>query len=171
MTGSAWTCAACGRAHELPSLEAGLLRLALRGEAGFELGTAGVEDEIRPLLGPCACGGGLVPASGGPAADADRAHPLESAPLAEGFAVLERASDPRLAELRQVWRARALRLLGRLDELGPEDVLELRLEDRLVALEAEIRRASAAGDEDAAQMAHARYIELGTTYVRRVVAR
>jgi hypothetical protein len=171
VTGTAWTCSACGRPHALSTLEAGLLRLALRGEAGFELGASGMEDEIRPLLRPCACGGGLVPAPGEPAADADPAHLVESAPLAAGLAALERARDPRLAELHRVWRPRALRRLGRVDELAPEDVLELRLEDRLVALEQEIRRASAAGDEDAAQMAHARYIELGTTYVRRVVAR
>ena len=41
----------------------------------------------------------------------------------------------------------------------------LRLEDKLAALAAEIERATTAGDEDAAEAAHARYIELGTTYV------
>ena len=56
-------------------------------------------------------------------------------------------------------------LLGREDELTPRAaVLELRLEGRLADLQAEIERAHAAGDDDAAQTAHARYIELGTTY-------
>ena len=66
--------------------------------------------------------------------------------------------------LREVWRPRALRLLGREAELTREDVLGLRLEQRLAGLQAEIERARAAGDDDAAQMAHARYIELGTSY-------
>ena len=40
---------------------------------------------------------------------------------------------------------------------------------KLAALQAEVERATAAGDSDAAEAAHARYIELGTTYVRRFV--
>ena len=48
-------------------------------------------------------------------------------------------------------------------------MLRLRLEDKLAALQAELERARAAGDDDAAEAAHARYIELGTTYVRRFV--
>jgi len=85
--------------------------------------------------------------------------------------VLEGADDPGLRRLREVWRPRALRLLGREAELTPEDVLGLRLEGRLAGLQAEIDRARAAGDDDAAQMAHARYIELGTSYARRFAAR
>jgi len=68
-----------------------------------------------------------------------------------------------------VWRPRALVLMGREQELAKEDVLRLRLEDKLAALQAEVERATAAGDRDAAEAAHARYIELGTTYVRRFV--
>jgi hypothetical protein len=68
-----------------------------------------------------------------------------------------------------VWRPRALVLMGREQELAKEDVLRLRLEDKLAALQAEVERATAAGDSDAAEAAHARYIELGTTYVRRFV--
>jgi len=60
-------------------------------------------------------------------------------------------------------------LMGREPELAKEDVLRLRLEDKLAALQAEVERATAAGDSDAAEAAHARYIELGTTYVRRFV--
>ena len=60
-------------------------------------------------------------------------------------------------------------LLGRDADLTREQQLELRLEQRLANLQAEIERARCAGDEDAAQAAHARYIELGTTFVRRFV--
>ena len=63
----------------------------------------------------------------------------------------------------------ALRLLGRDADLTREQQLELRLEQRLANLQAEIERAHGAGDDDAAQAAHARYIELGTTFVRRFV--
>ena len=48
-------------------------------------------------------------------------------------------------------------------------MLRIRLEDKLAALQTEVERATAAGDLDAAETAHARYIELGTTYVRRFV--
>jgi hypothetical protein len=85
--------------------------------------------------------------------------------------VLAGCEEPGLERLREVWRPRALRLLGRDEELSPEDVLGLRLEQRLAGLREEIDRARAAGDEDAAQMAHARYIELGTSYARRFAAR
>ena len=78
-------------------------------------------------------------------------------------------ATPALTELREVWRPRALVLMGREQELAKEDVLRLRLEDKLAALQAEVERATAAGDSDAAEAAHARYIELGTTYVRRFV--
>ena len=70
------------------------------------------------------------------------------------------------------WRALHQHLafhLDALDELSKEDVLRLRLEDKLAALQAEVERAWADGDADAAEAAHARYIELGTTYVRRFV--
>jgi hypothetical protein len=91
-------------------------------------------------------------------------------PFAErGWAVLEASADPRLERLAALWRSRALVLLGREDELTREQGLELRLESRLAGLQNEIERAREAGDEDAAQAAHARYIELGTTYMRRFV--
>ena len=78
-------------------------------------------------------------------------------------------ATPELAELVEVWRPRAALLAGGEQELGKEDVLRLRLEDKLAALQAELERARAAGDDNAAEAAHARYIELGTTYVRRFV--
>ncbi len=90
-----------------------------------------------------------------------------------GWEVLEASRDPGLARLRERsgGRGRCV-LLGREDELTPRGaVLELRLEERLAGLQAEIERARAAGDDDAAQIAHARYIELGTTYARRFAAR
>jgi hypothetical protein len=168
-----WTCAACGTPHELGarSLEVGLVRLAVHGEDGFRLGSAGIEADVGPLLEPCACGGRLtrdpqVPGTAGAVPGTLRAQLLR--PLAErGWAVLEASDDEGLARLRTLWRARALVLLGREDELTREQQLELRLEGRLAALAGEIERARAAGDEDAAQAAHARYIELGTTFVRR----
>jgi len=74
-----------------------------------------------------------------------------------------------LSDLRSAWGPRAVALAGRSDELAKEDVLRIRLEDKLTALQTEVERATAAGDLDAAETAHARYIELGTTYVRRFV--
>jgi hypothetical protein len=168
-----WTCAACGTPHELGarSLEVGLVRLAVHGEDGFRLGSEGIEADVAALLEPCACGGALnrgqAPDGAWPrlaaAFDAELLRPLAE----RGWAVLEASDDEGLARLRTLWRARSLVLLGREEELTREQQLELRLEGRLAALAGEIERARAAGDEDAAQAAHARYIELGTTFVRR----
>lgn len=171
-----WTCASCGAPHELGarSLEVGLVRLALHGEDGFRLGSEGIEADVAPLLAPCACGGSLArgqaPGGAGPrlaaAFDPEALRPLAG----RGWAVLEASDDERLRRLASLWRARALVLLGRGGELTREQQLELRLEGRLAALAGEIERARAEGDEDAAQAAHARYIELGTTFVRRFAA-
>lgn len=170
-----WHCRACGAASELAtrSLEVGLVRLALDGEEGFRLGSDGIEAHLEPLLAPCACGGrlrrGQAPDGAGPPSPA--AFDVEALrPLAErGWAVLAASADPRLGRMAALWRSRAFVLLGREDELTREQQLELRLEGRLARLQDEIERARAAGDEDAAQAAHARYIELGTTYMRRFV--
>jgi len=154
------------------TLEVGLVRLALDGPDAFRLGSAGIEAEVAPLLEPCACGGRLV-AGGDATSGSDPVVAREALlPLARrGWEVLAGCDEPGLQRLREVWRPRALRLLGRDEELSPEDVLGLRLEQRLAGLREEIDRARAAGDEDAAQMAHARYIELGTSYARRFAAR
>jgi hypothetical protein len=154
------------------TLEVGLVRLALDGPDAFRLGSAGIEAEVAPLLEPCACGGRLV-AGGDATLGSDPVVAREALlPLARrGWEVLAGCEEPGLKRLREVWRPRALRLLGRDEELSPEDVLGLRLEQRLAGLREEIDRARAAGDEDAAQMAHARYIELGTSYARRFAAR
>jgi hypothetical protein len=169
-----WRCGDCGAVYELAtrSIEVGLVRLALTGEEGFQLGSEGIDAELEPLLEPCECGGRLnrersgsdpVLAAKEAQLDSDRLPPLAE----RGWAVLEASADPRLQRLAGLWRSRALHLLGRDAELGREQQLELRLEERLSGLQAEIERARAAGDEDAAQAAHARYIELGTTFVRR----
>lgn len=175
MTSDPWHCEACGAPFDMASrtLEVGLVRLALHGSDGFKLGSEGIEAEVAPLLEPCTCGGRLA-AGGEPAKlGSDPVFAREwLVPLATaGWEVLEGCEDPALVRLREVWRPRALRLLGREAELSPEDVLGLRLEGRLSDLRAEIDRARAAGDDDAAQMAHARYIELGTSYARRFAAR
>jgi hypothetical protein len=169
-----WSCRRCGTPHELAprSLEVGLVRLATRGEDGFQLGSEGIEPEVAPLLASCACGGSLdrgqAPGGAWPRLAVFDAEALR--PLAErGWTVLEASADPRLTRLAALWRARALVLLGREAELTREQQLELRLEGRLAGLQAEIERARGAGDEEAAQAAHARYIELGTTFVRRFV--
>jgi hypothetical protein len=180
-----WPCRRCGTPHELAtrSLEVGLVRLATHGEDGFRLGSGGIETDLDPLLEPCTCGGrlnrGLSP--NGSVTDVqtdalgDRPRlagfdQQRLRPLAErGWEVIEASADPRLQRLAALWRSRALVLLGRADDLTREQQLELRLEGRLAGLQAEIERARGAGDEDAAQAAHARYIELGTMFVRRFV--
>jgi hypothetical protein len=169
-----WSCRDCGAAYELAtrSLEIGLVRLAVDGEAGFRLGSDGIESHVEPLLAPCTCGGRLTRGGDCPRllGDSPRFSAEALRPLAErGWAVLEASADPRLARLAALWRSRALVLLGREDELTREQQLELRLEGRLAGLQDDIERARQAGDEDAAQAAHARYIELGTTYMRRFV--
>jgi hypothetical protein len=174
VTADPWHCEACGAAYDMAActLEVGLVRLALDGPEGFRLGSAGIEAEAAPLLEPCECGGRLAP-GGEERLGSDPVFSREALrPLARrGWEVLAGCDEPGLARLREVWRPRALRLLGRAEELSNEDVLELRMEERLAGLRAEVERARAAGDEDAAQMAHARYIELGTSYARRFAAR
>jgi hypothetical protein len=170
-----WSCRSCGEPYELAarSLEVGLVRLATHGEEGFRLGSEGIESELEPLLEPCACGGrlnrGQAPCGAWPRLaatfDGEALRPLAE----RGWAVLEAGADPRLQRLAALWRSRALVLLGRAADLTREQQLELRLEGRLAGLQAEIERARSAGDEEAAQAAHARYIELGTMFMRRFV--
>jgi hypothetical protein len=168
-----WHCASCGvRADLAPrSVEVALVRLAVLGDGDFALGSRGIECEIAPLLEPCACGGRFEPGEGAGslvrlAFDRDRLLPLAVA----GHDRLERSTDETVLRLRDVWQPRLLVLLGREEELEREDVLRLRLEAKLEALQYEVERATIAGDQETAEAAHARYIELGTTYVRRFVA-
>jgi hypothetical protein len=170
-----WHCPGCGTAYDLAPLsaEVGLVRLAVRGTDGFVLGTIGVEPQVGELLAPCACGGRLEPGrpQSEPAPSARPAFdPVALRPVAErGWAALEESSETRMRELASVWRARALRALGRESELTPKEVQELTLEGRLQDLLDELERARAAGDQEAAETAHARYVELGTAYVQRFV--
>ena len=169
-----WHCAACGAPADLAprSAEVALVRLALHGEDGFAFGSAGIEPAVEPLLAPCGCGGRLVPGEGTGAPvraafDRDALRPI----ALQGMDVLDASDDGRMTGLRQAWRPRVLPLLGRESELEREEVLRARLEDKLERLQYELQHATAMGDQDAAEAAHARYIELGTTYVRRFVAR
>jgi len=169
-----WQCPDCGTQIDLAphAAELAMLRLATHGPDRFTLGSAGLEPELTAMLEPCACGGRFQPGPGaGPAGSARFDQEALRPALAQGFAVLEASDDPHLAALREVWRPRLLALLGRASELDREQQLGLRLEAKLQALAEEVERARAAGDEEAAEVAHARYIELGTTYVRRFVAR
>jgi len=165
-----WHCEACGADADLvpQSVEIGLVRLAVDGPGGFRLGSGGIEHHVAELLAGCPCQGRLVPGGGDGAAivaqfDRDRLLPIAGL----GWSRLQSSAE--LSELCEVWRPRVLLLLGREGELAKPDVLRLRLEDKLAALQAEVERAAAVGDDEAAETAHARYIELGTTYVRRFV--
>jgi len=165
-----WHCESCGREADLArrSVEVGLVRAAVAGTGDFGLGSRGIEDEVASLLEPCTFGGRFVPGRGTEPGGEARFETARLRPLAAGgWARL--VDDPALSDLRDVWRPRAMVVIGREDELSREDVLRLRLEDKLASLQAELERAEAAGDADAAETAHARYIELGTTYVRRFV--
>jgi hypothetical protein len=167
-----WRCRACGRPADLAphALEVGLVRLAVAGPDGFRLGSAGVEPVVADTLAPCPCGGRLEAGTGAgdplaPGFDAEALRPLAQ----RGWRVLEASGEPALGRLRALWRPRALALLGRDDEVSRDERLRLRLEERLAGLAGEMEAARARGDDDAAEAAHARYIELGTTYVRRFV--
>jgi hypothetical protein len=167
-----WRCDRCGCRADLAPLatEVGLVRLATAGEHRFRLGSQGIEDQVAPLLEPCPCGGRLEPGGGTGEAIAAHFQPEALRPVAEqGWRRLEASADRRLQELAGVWRPRALRALGRADELTADEQHELRLEGRLQELLLQIERAEAAGDTDAAETAHARYVELGTGYVQRFV--
>lgn len=165
-----WHCEGCDAAADLATLSAeiGLVRLARHGDEGFMLGSAGVESEIAPLLEPHECGGRFAPGTGTgdlavAAFDAEALRPV----AIEGFAVLN--GSEKLAQLATVWQARGLRATGRAEELTGEQVLELRLEQRLNDLLMLMERARRDGDEDAEEAAHARYVELATTYATRAL--
>ena len=165
-----WHCPDCAAAADLAPLSAeiGLVRIAGHGSEGFVLGSGGIEAEIAPLLADCECGGRFEPGPGEgepvlAAFDADRLR----AQAVAGWDALQ--ADPELARLAVVWRARALRAAGREEELSNDEVLELRLEGRLNALLLNMERAHRAGDEDAAEAAHARYVEIATTYATRTL--
>lgn len=140
-------------------LECGLVRLAVLGSDGFRM----VFDDPEVMAAIEAV---LAEPGEDPTFDQDRLRPVAAAGLDE----LERgaATDERLARLLAIWRPRALRLAGRGRELGGDDALRLRLEDRLAEIVAAMEQARDGGDADLAERLHARYIELGTTYAARM---
>jgi hypothetical protein len=168
-----WHCPRCGAQADLAPrwAEVAMVRLAVMGENGFKLGSAGVEPAVAPLLETCDCGGRFVPGAGEglPARAVFRPEALR--PVVEaGYERLQAGTDETLVRLRAGWEPRLLALLGRESEIPREQVLRLRLEAKLERLQHEVELATAQGDQDTAEAAHARYIELGTTYVRRFVA-
>jgi len=147
------------------------VRLATLGEEDFRLGSTDIEQQVAGLLEPCeTCGGRLQPggsdgAIAQPAFDSAALQPVATV----GWDALTRSQDPRLQELARVWKARAYRACGREHELTADEQHELRVENRLERLLLDAERARAAGDQDAADTAQARYVELGTMYVQRFV--
>ena len=99
--------------------------------------------------------------------DALKAH----APAA--LAALDAAlpAHDELARLAALWRPRLLVLADRKDELTGEQTVVLRFEERLRDIKRGMAEAEAAGDEDAREALHAKYIEVGTTYAGRLAAR
>ncbi len=169
-----WHCEACSGTAELigHSVALGLIRAAVEGTDRLSLGSSGIASQVADLLLPCACGGRLAPGAGdGPGIEAGfdqrRLRPL----LEDGWEALCASADERAMRVRELWRPHVMVLLGRSGELAKEQVLQLRLEDKLQRLAEEVQRATAAGETELAEAAHARYIELGTTYVRRFVRR
>jgi hypothetical protein len=160
-----YLCEACGGLVELERtpLESGLVRLAALGAGGFELSFdhPQVHDAAAPLLGPC-------PHHASPAWDEAALRPV----AARGWDALVEASpdDERLAQLEAIWRPRALRLAGRVAELGRDDVLRARLADRLDDIAEAMHAARASGDENEAERLHARYIEIGMVFAGRTAA-
>jgi hypothetical protein len=167
-----WHCEACSGSADLigHSVALGLIRAAVQGTDRLSLGSHGIEPWVADLLLPCGCGGRLMPgAGGGPVVEAGFDQGRLSPLLEAGWEALCASADEPAVRLRELWRPHAMVLLGRSAELAKEQMLQLRLEEKLNRLAAEVERATAAGEPDVAEAAHARYIELGTTYVRRFV--
>ena len=120
----------------------------------------GIESEIAPLLVQCECGGRFEPGVGEGEIAVASLTPPASADCEPGG---RGAAPSRGWPSRPGVGGRALRATGQEEELSGEEVLELRLEQRLNDLLIQMERAHRAGDEDAAEAAHARYVELATT--------
>jgi hypothetical protein len=161
----AYRCPRCGGEVDLARtpLESGLLRLAVLGADEFVLSfdDPRLHATAAPLLGPC-------PHRDDPTWDVEELRPIAE----RGWAVLQRAAldDPRLETLSSLWRPQALRLLGRSDELSKEEALRARLQERLEDLRRRMDAAREAGDEEQAELLHARYIELGMVFAGRMAA-
>jgi hypothetical protein len=161
----AYRCPRCGGEVDLARtpLESGLLRLAVLGSDDFVLSfdDPRLHATAAPLLGPC-------PHGDDPEWDVEALRPLAE----RGWQALLRAADddPRLETLASLWRPQALRLLGRSDELSKEEALRARLQERLEDLRRRMDAARAAGDDEQAELLHARYIELGMVFAGRMAA-
>jgi hypothetical protein len=161
----AYRCPRCGGEVDLARtpLESGLLRLAVLGPDDFVLSfdDPRLHATAAPLLGPC-------PHGDDPEWDVEALRPLAE----RGWQALLRAADddPRLETLASLWRPQALRLLGRTDELSKEEALRARLQERLEDLRRRMDAARAAGDDEQAELLHARYIELGMVFAGRMAA-
>src|SRR4051812_14464961 len=132
-----WHCERCDAMADLAprAAEVGVVRLAANGAGGFQLGSAGIEGLVAPLLARCEGGGGLGLAAGGAPRMRAACGRAVRRPVAErGWPVLEAADDPRLVALRGPWRPRLLPLAGREGELEREEVLRARLEEKLERL-------------------------------------
>jgi hypothetical protein len=143
---------------DLYPFEAGVVRLAVHGADGspLDFSDAAVRAAIVDTL------------SDDPfAQEALQVH----APAA--LAALDAAlpDHEELARVAALWRPRLLVLADRKDELTGEQTVVLRFEERLREIKRGMAEAEAAGDEDAREALHAKYIEVGTTYAGRLAAR
>lgn len=143
------------------AFEAGTVRLAVHGAEGSPLDFS--DAAVREAIVAALSDDPFAPFS----QDALKAH----APAA--LVALDNAlpDHDELARLAPLWRPRLLLLADRKDELSGEQVVVLRFEERLREIKRGMAEAEAAGDEDAREALHAKYIEVGTTYAGRLAAR
>ena len=143
------------------AFEAGTVRLAVHGADGSPLDFS--DPTVREAIVAALSDDPFAPFS----QDALKAH----APAA--LAALDAAlpAHDELARLAALWRPRLLVLADRKDELTGEQTVVLRFEERLRDIKRGMAEAEAAGDEDAREALHAKYIEVGTTYAGRRAAR
>ena len=139
------------------------------GEDGFRLGSDGIE-RVEPLL----AGLRLRRAAGARREPCIRRCPARSIQAGCGRGRARLGACSRRAPIaaraaREVWRSRALVLLGRGGRADTGSRARAAPRGRLAGLQAEIERAPPPATRRRPQAAHARYIELGTTFMRRFV--
>jgi hypothetical protein len=143
------------------AFEAGLIRLATVGAAGYPLDFSA--PATREAIAAALTDDPFTPFS----RDVLAVHAGAALDTLDA-AVPEHADLTRLVSL---WRPRLLALAGRQDELTGEEAVVLRFEERLRDLRRAMAEADAAGDEDRREALHAKYIEIGTSYAGRLAAR
>ena len=167
MSAVAYRCPGCGGEVDLARtpLESGLLRLAVLGSR-----------RLRPRVRrPAAARRGgaaarAVPARRGSRVGRRAAAPARRARLAHAGARPPRRTAARDAGLRCGVRRRCA-LLGRADELSKRGGAARALRGAARAdVERRMDAAAAAGDEEEAELLHARYIELGMVFAGRMAA-